>query len=110
MGQLMARALLDWRQLDISLSPALYKWFLYTVSPQEDLCLGGSRAGVSPADLALIDPQFARHYTYLMKLHRRRSRDASAVETIDSEIEDLCLNFTLPGYQVRFFSGFYKKF
>ncbi len=97
----MARSLLDWRQLDLSLSPTLFKWFLYARTTEEDFCLGGPRVGVTAADLALVDPQFAKHYRSLMKMHRVRFADPSQAEAIDSEIEDLCLSFTLPGYQVK---------
>lgn len=117
LGQLMARALLDWRQLDLSLSPTLLKWFLYVQSPEEDLVLSGPRVGVTPGDLALVDPPFAKHFHSLLKLARRRKEladELASVKTaiavaneelraIDSEVDDLCLTFVLPGYQVGFY-------
>ncbi|KAL5109180.1 E3 ubiquitin-protein ligase TRIP12 [Taenia crassiceps] len=112
LGQLMARSLLDWRQLDLSLSPTLFKWFLYTQSPEEDLVLCSPRVGVTAADLALVDPSFAKHFHSLLKLSRRRqellegSKAAvmaaeEEVRAIDAEIDDLYLSFVLPGYQIE---------
>uniref|UniRef100_A0A5K3F2R3 E3 ubiquitin-protein ligase n=1 Tax=Mesocestoides corti TaxID=53468 RepID=A0A5K3F2R3_MESCO len=105
LGQLMARSLLDLRHLDLSLSPTLFKWFLYTQTPEEDLVLCGPRVGVTPADIALVDPQLAKHFRSLMKMSRRRQELGAGAEeevrAIDSDIEDLCLNFTLPGYQIE---------
>lgn len=116
LGQLMARALLDWRQLDLSLSPVLFKWFLYVQNPEEDIILSGPRVGVTPADLALVDPSFAKHFHSLLKLARRRrelvdesllNKAAAAsieedIRAIDNEVDDLCVTFVLPGYQVGF--------
>lgn len=57
--------------------------------------------GVTAADLALVDPSFARHYRSLLRLHRKLRRgDVSQQSATEAEISDLCLNFTLPGYQV----------
>ncbi|VDK37046.1 unnamed protein product, partial [Taenia asiatica] len=116
LGQLMARSLLDWRQLDLSLSPTLFKWFLYTQSPEEDLILCSPRVGVTAADLALVDPPFAKHFQSLLKLSRRRqellegSKTAvmaaeEEVRAIDTEIDDLYLSFVLPGYQIELCRG-----
>lgn len=107
----MARSLLDWRQLDLSLSPTLFKWFLYTQSPEEDLVLCSPRVGVTAADLALVDPPFAKHFHSLLKISRRRQELLEGTKTavmaaeedvraIDTEIDDLYLSFVLPGYQV----------
>lgn len=108
----MARSLLDWRQLDLSLSPTLFKWFLYTQSPEEDLVLSSPRVGVTAADLALVDPPFAKHFHSLLELCRRRQEfvesskspslaaEREEVRAIDMEVDDLCLSFVLPGYQV----------
>ncbi|CDI97293.1 E3 ubiquitin protein ligase TRIP12 [Echinococcus multilocularis] len=116
LGQLMARSLLDWRQLDLSLSPTLFKWFLYTQSPEEDLVLCSPRVGVTAADLALVDPPFAKHFQSLLKMSRRRqellegSKTAmmaaeEEVRAIDMEIDDLYLSFVLPGYQIELCRG-----
>lgn len=85
---------------------------------------------VLPNDLALVDPQLARQFEGLMGLANRRqllqtllagsNDDAPAVvgdrdnhlkspeatkaalQLLDGEVEDLCLNFVLPGYEVCF--------
>ncbi|VDM16480.1 unnamed protein product [Hydatigera taeniaeformis] len=116
LGQLMARSLLDWRQLDLSLSPTLFKWFLYTQSPEEDLVLCSPRVGVTAADLALVDPPFAKHFHSLLKMSRRRQELLEGSKTaviaaeeevrgIDTEIDDLYLSFVLPGYQIELCRG-----
>ncbi|VDN09529.1 unnamed protein product [Dibothriocephalus latus] len=128
----MARSLLDWRQLDLPFSLTFFKWFLY-VSVPEDLNLAANPAGVTAADIAFVDPDFARHYQSLMRMNRRRqnlleilsqhpqpisagrtlrtddgshsqlhqsqSRVRKELQVLDSEIDDLCLSFVLPGYQ-----------
>ncbi|VDL89088.1 unnamed protein product [Schistocephalus solidus] len=136
LGQLMARSLLDWRQLDLPFSLTFFKWFLYVCVP-EDLNLAANPAGVTAADIAFVDPDFARHYQTLMRMNRRRqnllealsqhqpvtagrtlrtddvshsqlhpsqSRVRKELQALDAEIDDLCLSFVLPGYQVRYFT------
>uniref|UniRef100_A0A0V0J2B3 E3 ubiquitin-protein ligase n=1 Tax=Schistocephalus solidus TaxID=70667 RepID=A0A0V0J2B3_SCHSO len=133
LGQLMARSLLDWRQLDLPFSLTFFKWFLYVCVP-EDLNLAANPAGVTAADIAFVDPDFARHYQTLMRMNRRRqnllealsqhqpvtagrtlrtddvshsqlhpsqSRVRKELQALDAEIDDLCLSFVLPGYQIE---------
>ncbi|TGZ59083.1 hypothetical protein CRM22_009261 [Opisthorchis felineus] len=144
LGRLMARALLDWRQLDLPFSAAFFKWFL-APSPLEAI----SDGHILPNDLALVDPELARHLRQLADMANRRqylcrqltqqlnnvthiqggshTRGASfvpvsssksscasrgshhrgvdelkaALLVLDNEIEDLCLNFVLPGYDIE---------
>ncbi|OON13739.1 HECT-domain protein [Opisthorchis viverrini] len=144
LGRLMARALLDWRQLDLPFSAAFFKWFLAS-SPLEAI----SDGHILPNDLALVDPELARHLRQLADMANRRqylcrqltqqlnnvthiqggshTRGASfipvsssksscasrgshhrgvdelkaALLVLDNEIEDLCLNFVLPGYDIE---------
>nr|VZI19278.1 unnamed protein product [Spirometra erinaceieuropaei] len=133
LGQLMARSLLDWRQLDLPFSLTFFKWFLYVCAP-EDLNLAANPAGVTAADIAFVDPDFARHYQALLRMNRRRqsllellsqhqpvaagrtlrtddadhmqlhqsqSRVRKELQMLESEIDDLCLSFVLPGYQIE---------
>lgn len=101
LGQFMAKALMDFRILDLPLNKVFYKLIL---GEEERVCL---------ADLATIDPELAKS---LEKLHRAAHKkewlDSGVSGMSDSEaakqlknikidgcsIEDLCLTFVLPGY------------
>nr|CAH8827408.1 unnamed protein product [Trichobilharzia regenti] len=135
LGRLLARALLDWRRLDLPFSPAFFKWF--SAPSAYDAVSSGH---ILPNDLSLVDPDLGRHVRQLTELVNRRqalcrqlsSLDSNAspgsfgvhhsnssmeiksshhsqkIESIkasivmlDNEVDDLCLNFTLPGYEVE---------
>ncbi|CAH8829785.1 unnamed protein product [Trichobilharzia szidati] len=135
LGRLLARALLDWRRLDLPFSPAFFKWF--SAPSAYDAVNSGH---ILPNDLSLVDPDLGRHVRQLTELVNRRqvlcrqlsSLDSNAspgsfgvhhsnssmeiksshhsqkIESIkasilmlDNEVDDLCLNFTLPGYEVE---------
>ncbi|KAK4472286.1 hypothetical protein MN116_003554 [Schistosoma mekongi] len=131
LGRLLARALLDWRRLDLPFSPAFFKWFL---SPTAHDAVNNGH--ILPSDISLVDPDLGRHIRQLTELVNRRqtlcrhlsSLDSSnhssaslgainksasvhhaqkmdsikaSLAMLDNEIDDLCLNFTLPGYEVE---------
>lgn len=149
----MARSLFDWRRLDMPFSPAFFKWF-WGSSIQDSVFSGY----ILPNDMALVDPDLAKHLRQMTELVNRRhllchqlalfnaqlvggSNNSSnsnsssnnnnhgnnriinlnaltnytlkhpqcaakleelraAIVALDHEVEDLCLNFTLPGYDV----------
>ncbi|CAL8094709.1 unnamed protein product [Calicophoron daubneyi] len=139
LGRLMARALLDWRQLDLPFSPAFFKWFL-----APDATTAMTEGHILPNDLVLVDPELGRHVRQLTELahrrqwlchqleqsmlpassppgfHLRNPPSASSSIThrtkndnqkpeeikaalllLDNEIDELCLNFILPGYEIE---------
>ncbi|KAA3679062.1 E3 ubiquitin-protein ligase TRIP12 [Paragonimus westermani] len=159
LGRLMARALLDWRQLDLPFSPAFFKWFL-AATPLQAITEGH----ILLNDLALVDPELGRHLRQLAEManrrhifcrqldqthaannavahplssahlsptigsggsgavkppqlhlssnsknvgssrshaHREHEELKAALAVLDNEIEDLCLNFVLPGYEIE---------
>ncbi|KAF5401746.1 HECT-domain protein, partial [Paragonimus heterotremus] len=159
LGRLMARALLDWRQLDLPFSPAFFKWFLAS-TPLQAITEGH----ILLNDLALVDPELGRHLRQLAEManrrhmlcrqldqphvtsntgahsvssahlspttgsggngavklpqlhlssnsknfgssrshtHREHDELKAALAVLDNEIEDLCLNFVLPGYEIE---------
>jgi E3 ubiquitin-protein ligase TRIP12 len=94
LGQVIAKALQDGRLLDLPLSTAFYKLAL-----GQDLDL---------YDVQTIDPELGRTLLEMQGLVRRKqflekeSRDAheaiNGLRFQGSSFEDLCLDFTLPGY------------
>jgi len=100
LGKLMAKAVLDNRMLDLPFSKPLYQWIL-----QEELFL-------DVQDLFGIDPDIANTVNHLQGIVRKKikletNEKMSAAErreeisklTMDGcPIEDLGLDFTLPGY------------
>ncbi|CAH8465365.1 unnamed protein product [Schistosoma rodhaini] len=141
LGRLLARALLDWRRLDLPFSPAFFKWFLAPTASDSI-----RKGHILPSDLSLIDPDLGRHIRQLTELVNRRQAlchqlsnlDASnlpssvslggvylnnainiksvhhhhhqiqkldsikaSLAMLDNEVDDMCLNFTLPGYEVE---------
>ncbi|CAH8440098.1 unnamed protein product [Heterobilharzia americana] len=132
LGRILARALLDWRRLDLPFSPAFFKWFLAPTAQD-----AVSKGHISPSDLPLVDPDLSRHIRQLTELVNRRQalcrqlsnmdlnispsslgiHSATAIKSshhsqkvdsikasllmLDNEVDDLCLNFTLPGYEVE---------
>lgn len=100
LGKFLARAIMDFRILDIPFCPILYKWLL---NQEGTLDLG---------DLATMDPVLARSLSQLQQVVQRKrqlEQDAShtpesrqlAVDSLTLDgapIEDLGLSFALPGY------------
>lgn len=100
LGKFLARAIMDFRILDIPFCPILYKWLL---NQEGTLDLG---------DLAAVDPVLAQSLTQLQQVAQRKKQleqDSShtsdsrqlAVDSLtldDVPIEDLGLSFTLPGH------------
>lgn len=100
LGKFVAKALMDSRMLDIPLSFAFYKWVL------------GQELSLSSADLSHIDPAISCTFHQLEQValqKRRMEQDNSltpsslktALESLTLDgcpIEDLNLDFTLPGY------------
>ncbi|XP_038050611.1 E3 ubiquitin-protein ligase TRIP12-like isoform X2 [Patiria miniata] len=100
LGKFMAKALMDSRMIDIPLSLPFYKWLL------------GKSESLNSYDLQYIDPVLARSFFQLEELMQQKKKlleDSSHTPaslqlaldslTIDgSAMEDLGLDFTLPGY------------
>lgn len=100
LGKFVAKALMDSRMLDIPLSFAFYKWVL------------GQEASLSSAELGHVDSAISRTFYQLEQVaiqKRRLEQDNShtpaslktALENLTLDgcpIEDLNLDFTLPGY------------
>ncbi|KAL2649350.1 hypothetical protein R1flu_017478 [Riccia fluitans] len=94
LGRVMAKALQDGRLLDLPLSRGFYKLVL----GQELDCY----------DILSIDPELGKNLQEMQFLVRRKqyleSQDGNSKKMIEaltfrgSKIEDLCLDFTLPGY------------
>ena len=63
----MARALLDWRRLDLPFSPAFFKWF--SAPNAKEAIIKGH---ILPTDLTLVDCDLARHIRQLTEIANRR--------------------------------------
>ena len=100
LGKFLARAIMDFRILDIPFCQILYKWLL---NQEGTLDLG---------DLAAVDPVLAQSLRQLQQVvQRKRQLEQDPSHTPDSRqlavesltldgmpIEDLGLSFALPGY------------
>lgn len=100
LGKLMAKAIMDFRLLDLPLGLPFYKWMLRHES------------SVSSHDLVNIDPSVAKSIQHLEDIIRQKKRielDRShtretlqqALESLNMNgcsVEDLSLDFTLPGF------------
>lgn len=100
LGKFLARAIMDFRILDIPFCQILYKWLL---NQEGTLDLG---------DLAAVDPVLAQSLTQLQQVvQRKRQLEQDTSHTPDSRqlavesltldgtpIEDLGLSFALPGH------------
>uniref|UniRef100_A0A8C9S1I7 E3 ubiquitin-protein ligase n=1 Tax=Scleropages formosus TaxID=113540 RepID=A0A8C9S1I7_SCLFO len=100
LGKLMAKAIMDFRLLDLPLGLPFYKWMLR------------HEASISSHDLVNIDPAVARSIQHLEDIIRQKKqleRDRSqtreslqlALESLSMNgcsVEDLGLDFTLPGF------------
>ncbi|XP_034403848.1 E3 ubiquitin-protein ligase TRIP12 [Cyclopterus lumpus] len=100
LGKLMAKAIMDFRLLDLPLGLPFYKWMLR------------HEVSISSHDLVNIDPAVAKSIQHLEDIIRQKKRleqDRSqtretlqqALESLNMNgcsVEDLSLDFTLPGY------------
>ncbi|XP_037630905.1 E3 ubiquitin-protein ligase TRIP12 isoform X6 [Sebastes umbrosus] len=100
LGKLMAKAIMDFRLLDLPLGLPFYKWMLR------------HEMSISSHDLVNIDPSVAKSIQHLEDIIRQKKRleqDRSqtretlqqALESLNMNgcsVEDLGLDFTLPGY------------
>jgi E3 ubiquitin-protein ligase TRIP12 len=100
MGKFMAKAVMDSRMLDIPLSPAFYKWAL------------GQEHTLTAADIQYVDPIVAQSFYQLDEVLRQKKRiEMDKSHTAESRklaldnlmldgcsIEDLGLDFVMPGY------------
>jgi len=107
LGRLLARAILDGRRLDVPLSPAFYAWLL------------GRKHTLSLQSMADVDPGLGRTLAQLDavgKEHARIAADTSisaaeraakvkALTVKGAKLEDLCLDFTLPGTTIALVPG-----
>ncbi|KAG1213610.1 Ubiquitin fusion degradation protein 4 [Rhizopus azygosporus] len=98
LGQFVAKAMLDFRIIDIRFSPAFFKVVLDNVKPSHEL-------------LMEIDPVLAKSLNLLQsfidkkntiyadqtKSHIQKMKEAENIEIDGVKIEDLYLDFTLPG-------------
>ncbi|XP_072953939.1 E3 ubiquitin-protein ligase UPL4 [Typha angustifolia] len=94
LGQLVAKAIKDGRILDIPFSKAFYKVLL-----EQELSI---------YDIQSFDPELGRtllefqalvsRRRFLESISRESCKDASDLCYRDARIEDLCIDFTLPGY------------
>ncbi|XP_076002430.1 E3 ubiquitin-protein ligase TRIP12-like [Genypterus blacodes] len=99
-GKLMAKAIMDFRLLDLPLGLPFYKWMLQ------------QETSISSHDLVNIDPGVAKSIQHLEDIIRQKKRleqDQSqtretlqqALESLNMDgcsVEDLSLDFTLPGF------------
>ncbi|XP_076002219.1 E3 ubiquitin-protein ligase TRIP12 isoform X1 [Genypterus blacodes] len=100
LGKLMAKAIMDFRLLDLPLGLPFYKWMLR------------QETSISSHDLVNIDPGVAKSIQHLEDIIRQKKRleqDRSqtretlqqALESLNMNgcsVEDLSLDFTLPGF------------
>lgn len=107
LGRLLARAILDGRRLDLPLSPAFYAWLL------------GRKHALSLQSMADVDPGLGRTLAQLDAVGRAYARIAAdsalsaaertakvdALTVKGAKIEDLCLDFTLPGTTIALVPG-----
>ncbi|KAM6946227.1 E3 ubiquitin-protein ligase TRIP12 [Aplochiton taeniatus] len=100
LGKLMAKAIMDFRLLDLPLGLPFYKWMLR------------HEASISSHDLVNIDPGVAKSIQHLEDIIRQKKRleldHSQTRETLQQSleslnmngcsVEDLGLDFTLPGF------------
>ncbi|XP_067948711.1 E3 ubiquitin-protein ligase TRIP12-like [Watersipora subatra] len=95
-GKLLAKALMDSRILDLPLNPIVYSWLL------------GQQHLLTCSDLALFDSTIAASYSQIKELADQAAsiRASSSLSAEEQEkaveelgIDNLCLDFTFPGYE-----------
>lgn len=100
LGKFMAKAVLDNRMIDLPFSQPFYQWLL------------GEEASFDVGDMKGIDPEIANTVTHLQGIVHKKSRleadrglspqekqeQISQLSMDGCPIEDLGLDFTLPGY------------
>lgn len=94
LGRVMAKALQDGRLMDVPLSTAFYKLILGQELDLHDIILFDAELGKTLQELRVLVGR--KHY-----LEAEGGGNSSAISDLclrGSRIEDLCLDFTLPGY------------
>ncbi|XP_046911812.2 E3 ubiquitin-protein ligase TRIP12 [Dermatophagoides farinae] len=91
LGKFMAKALMDFRMIDINLNIIFYKWVLC-----EELTL-------SVSDLYHLDYTFFSSISQMYKIAQRKSKmnvnsNSELLKLQGSSIEDLNIDFIMPGY------------
>ena len=112
-GILMAKALLDGRLMNINFSPLLYKYLL------------GGATYFSLGDLKYVMPSLTDHVNTLVKIMKEvinikddhtltseeQQRALSDLKYDGCSFEDLCINFTIPGFpDIEMVKGGVNKF
>ncbi|ERN04907.1 E3 ubiquitin-protein ligase UPL4 isoform X1 [Amborella trichopoda] len=94
LGQIVAKALEDGRLLDLPFSRAFYKLILGEDLDLYDIQLFDAEFGKTLQEMkAIVDRK-----RYLESVPCRNKRLISSLSFRDTKIEDLCLDFTVPGY------------
>ena len=94
LGRVMAKALQDGRLMDVPLSTAFYKLILGQELDLHDIILFDAELGKTLQELRVLVDR--KHY-----LEAEGGDNSSVISDLcfrGSRIEDLCLDFTLPGY------------
>ncbi|KAL0280843.1 UNVERIFIED_CONTAM: hypothetical protein PYX00_002014 [Menopon gallinae] len=89
LGKFMAKAVMDSRLLDLPFSLAFYRWLL------------GQEGSLHLPDLVYVAPQVHQTLAKMQSFLRRRASGKNSISDCDDfemSFEDLCLDFTLPGY------------
>ncbi|MFS7930047.1 putative HECT domain, armadillo-like helical, HECT, E3 ligase catalytic domain-containing protein [Helianthus anomalus] len=92
LGRVMAKALQDGRLLDLPLSPAFYKLLLGQELDLHDISLFDGEIGKTLQELQAL----VCRKQYLESIHDRD--EILNLKFRGAPVEDLCLDFTLPGY------------
>ncbi|XP_010531539.1 PREDICTED: E3 ubiquitin-protein ligase UPL3 [Tarenaya hassleriana] len=94
LGRVMAKALQDGRLLDLPLSTAFYKLVLDHELDLHDIASFDTELGKTLQELYVL----VGRKKYLESVGRDNCHAVSGLHFRGSRIEDLCLDFTLPGY------------
>lgn len=94
LGRVMAKALQDGRLLDLPLSPAFYKLVLGQELDLYDIMSFDTELGTTLQEMQAL----VCRKQFLESMAGDNSRELSELRFRGAKIEDLCLDFTLPGY------------
>ncbi|KAI9481304.1 MAG: hypothetical protein EXX96DRAFT_502897 [Benjaminiella poitrasii] len=98
LGQFIAKGLLDFRIIDIPFSPAFFKVALDNVKPSPELLMEiDPQLAKSINTLQLYVKQKREIYADNSKSAKEKSEAVKHIEVDGAKIEDLCIDFTLPG-------------
>jgi E3 ubiquitin-protein ligase TRIP12 len=91
LGTLVAKALLDSRVLDMPFSPTFIEMAVF-----------GHASVQSMTAIANLDPSLHKSLSllneFIQQKNQQQEKDSSTIRIQGASIEDLCLDFTLPGY------------